>query len=561
MYSFKQITYFGAKNNCNKWCASLKSFLMFFVLMSIGFTTALAQTPTSPADCRSGCTSNDVQILKAYLSNSAGVQLSSNFVCPASGVATVYLTLELTTNTPRVGVVVYAKVKNFTAPSTIGSEIATIKECFGIMLNQPTNKVTFQQPFNWTCGNPIVLTDVFLGWGTGNTNFCAGSSAFRCNSTPSKCFNLPPGQYIAIVTPNPGTASGSACSLETNSFSAFFNLNDYEAAIKDGQNVTVTWFANYSNPTFSNQIADPANFHATAATTIVYAKVCSMIDVNVCSAATCTLTVNPLPLSLAPAITQTNCVTATGTVNVVSPVSGVTYTLKQGGVLKYTANGSGVFSAVIPGTYSLNASNGTCSSTGAEPVTVNVQPVTPAAPTICVVQPSLCGPTTGSVTILTPTGSGYEFSIDNGANWQTSNAFNNLAPGSVTGVLVKKDGCVSTAANCDASSCAATRISETEAAPEAKPVEKVLNMNFEAFPVPFKDILTVKYKFDYKSDVKIEVFNAQGIRVFSKTDTNVYFNKEVALDLAVKIEPEQVYVIKLTTNKGTNMKKIISSGR
>ena len=72
---------------------------------------------------------------------------------------------------------------------------------------------------------------------------------------------------------------------------------------------------------------------------------------------------------------------------------------------------------------------------------------------------------------------------------------------------------------------------------------------FDAYPVPFKDQLTIKYKFDYKSDVKIEVFNAQGMSVLSKTDTNSYLDKEVTLDLKASKRQEQVYLVKVTTNQ------------
>ena len=140
--------------------------IIFFV-----FVSATSYGQITPANCVQGCTSNDVQIQRAYLSNAAGTILPSNFVCPGSGVASVYLTLELTTKTPRVGVTIFTKIKNFTPPSTIGTEVSgsPISQCFGITLNQPTNKVTFQQPFNWTCGTPIVMTDIFIGWGTGNS--------------------------------------------------------------------------------------------------------------------------------------------------------------------------------------------------------------------------------------------------------------------------------------------------------------------------------------------------------------------------------------------------------
>jgi hypothetical protein len=82
---------------------------------------------------------------------------------------------------------------------------------------------------------------------------------------------------------------------------------------------------------------------------------------------------------------------------------------------------------------------------------------------------------------------------------------------------------------------------------------------FDVFPVPFKDQFTIKYKFDYESDVKIEVFNAQGILIISKMDTNSYLNKEIVLDLKLNKGKEQVYVVKVTTNKESIVKKVMSS--
>src|ERR1044071_9732542 len=82
-------------------CAFLFCCLSATLLFNI---SSMAQS--SPADCKTGCTSNDVQIQASYLSDINGNKLPSNFVCPASGQATVYLTLELTTNTPRIGVVI-----------------------------------------------------------------------------------------------------------------------------------------------------------------------------------------------------------------------------------------------------------------------------------------------------------------------------------------------------------------------------------------------------------------------------------------------------------------------
>ena len=82
---------------------------------------------------------------------------------------------------------------------------------------------------------------------------------------------------------------------------------------------------------------------------------------------------------------------------------------------------------------------------------------------------------------------------------------------------------------------------------------------FDAYPVPFKDVLTIKYNFDYVSDVKIEVFNSDGKAVLTKADTNNFLNKEVALNLKMNRGQEQVYVVKVTTNRGSSVKKVMSS--
>ena len=103
-----------------------------------------------------------------------------------------------------------------------------------------------------------------------------------------------------------------------------------------------------------------------------------------------------------------------------------------------------------------------------------------------------------------------------------------------------------------ASTTSNTETSNTE-------TSKTETEGFDVFPVPFKDQLTIKYKFDYESDVKIEVFNAQGILILSKMDTNSYLNKEIALDLKFNKGKEQVYVVKVITNKESIVKKVMSS--
>ncbi|HEU4791836.1 MAG TPA: T9SS type A sorting domain-containing protein, partial [Flavobacterium sp.] len=82
--------------------------------------------------------------------------------------------------------------------------------------------------------------------------------------------------------------------------------------------------------------------------------------------------------------------------------------------------------------------------------------------------------------------------------------------------------------------------------------------SFTASPVPFRDQLTVSYDLKFVTDVKIEVFNTKGLVVASNYDTNGYLNKSVLLNIPYTGQ-EEVYVIKLTTNRGSSTKKVISS--
>ncbi|MFV5689230.1 T9SS type A sorting domain-containing protein [Flavobacterium sp. ZT3R25] len=266
-----------------------------------------------------------------------------------------------------------------------------------------------------------------------------------------------------------------------------------------------------------------------------------------------------------------NCITPSTTLNAtLNATGGVSYSWSPVAGLSATniANPTATPTATTTYTVTVTGVNG-CTAT--DSVVVTVDKASQPAPTVCVVQPSLCGPTTGSVTILSPLGTDYEYSIDNGVNWKAGTLFSPLAPGSVTGIKVKKlsSGCISDAANCDNSNCAApspakitnpdTKTTETIVPVETTLTAKTTNVGFDAYPVPFKDQLTIKYKFDYVSDVKIEVFNAQGISVLSKMDTNSYLNKEIALDLKLNRGKEQVYIVKVTTDRGSSVKKVMSS--
>ncbi|MFE3871227.1 T9SS type A sorting domain-containing protein [Flavobacterium sp. ZS1P70] len=192
--------------------------------------------------------------------------------------------------------------------------------------------------------------------------------------------------------------------------------------------------------------------------------------------------------------------------------------------------------------------------------------MTPSTPLFIITQPSLCGASAGSIEICNPV-PGYTYNLVGGSSFVAESGkpviFIDLAAGSNPSITVTNTvGCTSAAANCsngviNCSTSASTIAAKTTGT--TAPIEvKNTTVGFDAYPVPFKDQLTIKYKFDYKSDVKIEVFNAQGMSVLSKTDTDSYLDKEVTLDLKASKRQEQVYIVKMTTDQGTFTKKVMS---
>ncbi|MEO1259357.1 MAG: lamin tail domain-containing protein, partial [Bacteroidota bacterium] len=139
------------------------------------------------------------------------------------------------------------------------------------------------------------------------------------------------------------------------------------------------------------------------------------------------------PTVNAPTVTQPTCAIPTGTI-----VVNATGT----GTLEYSAdNGaswqaSSTFSGLAPGSYNIKVrlqNDPSCMTAYAQ------NPVELLAPTGCctppvvsvpsVTQPTCTNPTGTIVVNATGTGT-LEYSVDNGASWQTSNTFSGLAPGS-----------------------------------------------------------------------------------------------------------------------------------
>ncbi|RAR46597.1 HYR-like domain-containing protein, partial [Flavobacterium lacus] len=87
------------------------------------------------------------------------------------------------------------------------------------------------------------------------------------------------------------------------------------------------------------------------------------------------------------------------------------------------------------------------------------------------------------------------------------------------------------------------------------------HVTFDAYPLPFMNELTIRYTFNYSSPVQIEVYDLRGALIHKASDTNAQMNKEYKFDLSGIRESGQVYILRVTTDRGTESKKIVSANR
>jgi hypothetical protein len=120
------------------------------------------------------CTSNDVRIVRAFLSTTTGGEIE----CEAGDEINADLHLIVSTKTGRTGVYLSADIW------VDGVYYSTIANCFGVLLTGTNNDLkTTISDFPCPIGKTIELRNVFVAWGTGKDNFCPNTEP----ETPSKC--------------------------------------------------------------------------------------------------------------------------------------------------------------------------------------------------------------------------------------------------------------------------------------------------------------------------------------------------------------------------------------
>jgi hypothetical protein len=241
-----------------------------------------------------------------------------------------------------------------------------------------------------------------------------------------------------------------------------------------------------------------------------------------------------------------------------------TWSKKSGpGTVSFSANANApnaTATVSVAGSYvfTWTIHNGVCTDSK-EDIAVNFYDAL-TAPSVCVVQPTLCGDATGKVKFSIP-GSGYQYSIKNGAlnSWQDCPVFLNVAAGSVTGLVIKNaDGCVSTPASCT-TMCPANEVIEacttSPLTTLAKDNTTALIQNepkVRAFPNPFNDKVKFVVTTSFAGNGSLEIYNMLGQRV--KTVYQGHVNAgEQSFDLTIpkKQQATLIYIFRVDSKQVT----------
>jgi hypothetical protein len=236
-----------------------------------------------------------------------------------------------------------------------------------------------------------------------------------------------------------------------------------------------------------------------------------------------------------------------------SPVSGVTYSWSGPGITQGNANSaSPVVSA--GGTYTLlvtNTSNG-CTATASTSVSANT---TAPAFTVCLVQPTLCDNTAGSVTVFATNGTTFSYKLNNGSG-QASNVFSGLGGGSVSSITVtNENGCATTVSCANLqlnSSCGGAAITQKSAPINNSMTLTGTNPTVNAYPNPFNDNVKFVVNSPIAGSGSLEVYNILGQRI--KTIYQGHINagtQNFELNVSKKQQATLIYIFKVGNQKVT----------
>ena len=162
---------------------------------------------------------------------------------------------------------------------------------------------------------------------------------------------------------------------------------------------------------------------------------------------------------VAGSVTQPTCTENTGSVILTGLPATGTWTIEPG-TITGTGN-SRTITGLNPGTYNFTVTNAAgCISASSDNIVINDQPDTPSAP----VHTIDCSSGSADITVTSPSGAGFEYSIDVGS-YQSGATFNSVANGSHVISVRNAAGCTATGSsfqvNCGCANAPSLNLSAT----------------------------------------------------------------------------------------------------
>ena len=261
-------------------------------------------------------------------------------------------------------------------------------------------------------GTSWQLSNVFSG-------LSAGSYTAKIRRQGTTCEVANPSNPVVITTSGAPTivsvtgSNLSSCTINNGQISivASGSGGPFRYSIDNGATYqTSPFFTDLSVGTYSIKVTDASGTCAATASTI-----------NLTAPST------PTIVSVTPSNT-TDCNLNNGSilVNSTNGTSAMEYSLDG-----FNWQTSNVFNGLAAASYLIRVrtANTSCAVTAAAPIAVNM-PAMPTVQTVTTVTPSTCALANGSINIAANGGNGsFEYSINNGATWQSSPNFANLASG------------------------------------------------------------------------------------------------------------------------------------
>ncbi|MEI6748394.1 MAG: DUF4082 domain-containing protein, partial [Bacteroidota bacterium] len=280
-----------------------------------------------------------------------------------------------------------------------------------------TSPVTYCQ--NYTAA-PLTASGTNLLWyaaatgGTGSSvapipsTDTPGTTSYYVSQTITGCEG-PRVQLNVVVNPTPSAPIASSvqptCSNATGSITISSPTGSGIVYSIDG--------TNYQSNVFFNTLS-AGTYPVTAKNSVG------------CISAITSITINPQPETPgvpATIVTQPSCLFPTGTIEVTSSVTGLFFSIDG---TNYT-NTTGLFTGLLPGTFSLTAKNSSNCVSSPTIITLDAVPGAPSTPSANIIQPT-CFVGTGTITVTSAV-SGLSFSIDGSDYSNTTGIFSEVIPG------------------------------------------------------------------------------------------------------------------------------------